>query len=455
MDTSSLQSAVASAAGVGVSDVTISVRAASVAITAVLSVPSYTTAAAVSSRLSSSMGTAASASAALGLTVLSEPLIVASNPQSSSSSGFPIAAAVGGGAGGVLVLGLASLLHWYRRKRSSRKLHPQGTGSKSVPTPAASSTEGSSLSSSTVSAFLSAPARGGARTKEGEDEFAKSVLADDAREVALAKVGLTSTLVLDYKKGKRCSFWFIRAAKLRSFSGKTPPRMQELRRDHPDWLERREISFADGHAGHYVSDTLVISHRWEDSVEPDGGGVQFSAIKKHLLANKAIKWVWFDFWSMPQGRDKTEVEDIEFTMMLPNINLLYLFCSVLILLDGSYMSRFWTQFEAFLSFRKVTASGLGPTPLSERRDAIICIHNADSEFDPPKLRKMWGQKTADEAHAVLARPDVTVTNQRDKEVQLPKLQKLNEFAKSVLAGVQGAFRSPESGDPDGWEILAA
>ena len=68
---------------------------------------------------------------------------------------------------------------------------------------------------------------------------------------------------------------------------------------------------------------------------------------------------------------------------------------------------------------------------------------------------MWGEKTADEAHAVLARPDVTVTNQRDKEVQLPKLQKLNEFAKSVLAGVQGAFRSPESGDPDGWEILAA
>ena len=121
--------------------------------------------------------------------------------------------------------------------------------------------------------------------------------------------------------------------------------------------------------------------------------------------------------------------------MLPNINLLYLFCSVLILLDGSYMSRFWTQFEAFLSFRKVTASGLGPTPLTERRDAIICIHNADSEFDAPKLRKMWGDKTVDEAHAVLARPDVKVTNQKDKDVQLPKLQRLNDFTKNVLADV--------------------
>ena len=118
--------------------------------------------------------------------------------------------------------------------------------------------------------------------------------------------------------------------------------------------------------------------------------------------------------------------------MLPNINLLYLFCSVLILLDGSYMSRFWTQFEAFLSFRKVTASGLGPTPLTERRDAIICIHNADPEFDPPKLRKMWGDRTVDEAHEVLARPDVTVMNQKDKDVQLPKLQRLNEFAKRAL-----------------------
>ena len=136
---------------------------------------------------------------------------------------------------------------------------------------------------------------------------------------------------------------------------------------------------------------------------------------------------------MPQGRDKADTDEAEFTVMLPNINLLYLFCSVLILLDGSYMSRFWTQFEAFLSFRKITASGLGPTPLTERRDAIICIHNADSEFDPPKLRKMWGDVTVDEAHAVLASPDVTVTNQKDKDVQLPKLKRLNDFAKRALA----------------------
>ena len=185
VDTSGLQSAVASAAGVSVSDVTISVRAASVAITAVISVPSSMTAAVVSSRLSSSMGTAASASAALGLTVLSEPLIVASNPQSTSSLGFPIAAAAGGGAGGVLMLGLAILLYWYRRKRTLRNARLQGTRSKSVPTPASSSTEESWLSLSTVSASH-APAktsRAAALLKAWELEPADLIVGDDPADV--------------------------------------------------------------------------------------------------------------------------------------------------------------------------------------------------------------------------------------------------------------------------------
>ena len=46
---------------------------------------------------------------------------------------------------------------------------------------------------------------------------------------------------------------------------------------------------------------------------------------------------------MPQGRNKTGEEDVEFQVMLPTINLLYLFCGVLVLLDLSYMSRFWVR----------------------------------------------------------------------------------------------------------------
>lgn len=44
---------------------------------------------------------------------------------------------------------------------------------------------------------------------------------------------------------------------------------------------------------------------------------------------------------MPQGGQRSESEMIEFQVMLPNINLLYLFCDVIILLDLTYLGRFW------------------------------------------------------------------------------------------------------------------
>ena len=47
-----------------------------------------------------------------------------------------------------------------------------------------------------------------------------------------------------------------------------------------------------------------------------------------------------DFWCMPQGK-RTAAEKVAFDHMLSNINFLYLGCDVLILLDLSYLSRFW------------------------------------------------------------------------------------------------------------------
>ena len=43
---------------------------------------------------------------------------------------------------------------------------------------------------------------------------------------------------------------------------------------------------------------------------------------------------------MPQGKH-TPAEKVAFKHMLSNINLLYLGCHVLVLLDMSYLSRFW------------------------------------------------------------------------------------------------------------------
>ena len=130
-------------------------------------------------------------------------------------------------------------------------------------------------------------------------------------------------------------------------------------------------------------DYLIISHRWEEAGQPDSAGQQLNAICKFLNDDegKSFKWVWLgefycrtrtahpcivnavqltplmsvvlncaaDYWCMPQrGRDgepKSPIEAKEFKMMLKNVNLLYLGGTVLVLLDNSYLSRFWTQYE--------------------------------------------------------------------------------------------------------------
>ena len=58
---------------------------------------------------------------------------------------------------------------------------------------------------------------------------------------------------------------------------------------------------------------------------------------------------------MPQG-EKTAEEKVAFDKMLSNVNMLYLGTTVLILLDLSYVSRFWTQFEAWLGMQMLTPS---------------------------------------------------------------------------------------------------
>ena len=115
-DTSNLQRAIAEAAGVDVRFVSIRVAAASVLIIATIAVPASTTAAAVQTALSSSLGTAAAASAQLGIPVESAPTIsvvdkASPPPASEASDGssavtIPVAAAGGAGA---LVLALLLL----------------------------------------------------------------------------------------------------------------------------------------------------------------------------------------------------------------------------------------------------------------------------------------------------------------------------------------------------------
>ena len=144
---------------------------------------------------------------------------------------------------------------------------------------------------------------------------------------------------------------------------------------------------------------------------------------------------------MPQDHPKgsRSAEDAAaFKRMLKEVNRLYLGTTVLILLDMSYVSRFWTQFESWLSMQYATPSGLKSAVSTENvRHHIVCIQNAAAQAESftKLLVDQWAKKTPEQAHAFLSKPDVTVTNQGDKDGQLPKIKALDETVQGAFSGV--------------------
>jgi len=147
---------------------------------------------------------------------------------------------------------------------------------------------------------------------------------------------------------------------------------------------------------------------------------------------------------MPQG-EKSMAERVQFDFMLQNVNLLYLGLKVLILLDQTYVSRFWTQFEAWLSMQKPSASGLTPAQDEDgvpRRFHIVPIHSANDKL-AESLEDTWAVRTPEQATKVLENKDVTVTNKSDKDKQLPKLLEMHKevqeaFKTAPPSGAQGS-----------------
>ena len=83
----------------------------------------------------------------------------------------------------------------------------------------------------------------------------------------------------------------------------------------------------------------------------------------------------------PQGPRSAE-DAAAFKRMLKEVNRLYLGTTVLILLDMSYVSRFWTQFESWLSMQFATPSGLKSAVGTKNvRHHIVCIQNAAAQAE--------------------------------------------------------------------------
>lgn len=84
-----------------------------------------------------------------------------------------------------------------------------------------------------------------------------------------------------------------------------------------------------------------------------------------------------------------------------------------------------TQFEGWCAMQRATPQGLKPAQGAKRRCTIYCIHNATKGAEDVKMYQMWAARTPMQAHEVLSSPDVMVTNQKDKDVQLEKIQMLD------------------------------
>ena len=145
---------------------------------------------------------------------------------------------------------------------------------------------------------------------------------------------------------------------------------------------------------------------------------------------------------------------------LANVNVLYLCFNVLILLDNSFVSRFWCLFEAWLSMQEVKDGvGCEAAAPEDRRCTIAPVHNA-TPFLQSALEDMWSKRKPEEVYLTLHKPDIEVTNGSDKTTQLKKVLELGyvdpEERRRVTTKVLAKCKDqPEHPAPDESDGLAA
>ena len=140
-------------------------------------------------------------------------------------------------------------------------------------------------------------------------------------------------------------------------------------------------------------------------------------------------------WWAPEGIEdgRSRADQAEFDLMLPKITDLYLTSPVLILLDNTYSTRFWTLMEAWCAMQTATADGVRAAEGSDKRYAIECLHNANPKFAAPALIEFVSDKTPAQMRDILAKPDVAVTNAKDKETMLPVVGQTDDHVKKMMA----------------------
>jgi len=281
-------------------------------------------------------------------------------------------------------------------------------------------------------------------------------------DLAAARVKLANAREVQQlaDRGTSCPFVWLDADALRDSVEEMPVLMpfQALLIEHPEWLHTEVITLEDACRRTHAHDHCAISHRWDERETPDPSGVQLEAIRTFLIERQHIKRVWIDYCCMPQAseatHERTEEERQLFSLMLKNCNLLFLGMGVLILTDRSYLSRFWCSFEAWLAMQDVSKHGLVSARSSSRtqRCSIVTMHGAPEALIE-SLVEEWSNCTAAKAFEKLSSADVAVTNQSDKDTQLPKIIELDErtAAMAVQMGIERVLSPDEPPTSSLWD----
>ena len=135
------------------------------------------------------------------------------------------------------------------------------------------------------------------------------------------------------------------------------------------------------------------------------------------------------------------------------------------LYDNQYNGRFWPCVEFWSSLQVATPEGLLAEESGHRRTSFVCVASSEGTEAEAQafMERQWRHVTVEEAINRLLGPDLLVTNQKDKEVQVRVLQLLDrqtahwvadfverkrwEFAGQLLGCVHPGGAVPSSVSP--------
>ena len=288
-------------------------------------------------------------------------------------------------------------------------------------------------------ALISAPdAVLAARLSRREDGRTRTTEADPPSRAAAVEAEAAEAV--------ECTFVFLDAARLRSAELKALPSYREIMLNHPDWHVERTLSIDDASAEpSALRSILAVSHRREMDEVPDPTGAKLAAIQRHLERHPEIELVWYDHSCLPSDHAIQDYESLVAPKLPENQRLElrrmrdamrecaclpFLCASCLLLVDGGYCARFWTQLEAWLSLQRATSAGF----VDERTRARCTIELLpnEPEFLRTLLAEVLAAKTATQACEMLRSPRVPVGHAEDKHAQLAKLERLDAWLRGTV-----------------------